>query len=126
MPTAAEVSSWPAAFTAGVYSVDRSAPLRVITPTSRSPSTTGAALTRSPESTSKIFGRSVPAGTVSGSTVMTWESWVNRSTPWHCPSVTTPTGDPFSTTTTIPCARLVSSASASPTVDVGPSVIGVS
>ena len=28
--------------------------------------------------------------------------------------------------TTIPCARLESSASASPTVDVGPSVIGVS
>ena len=109
-----------------MYSAERSAPLRVITPTTRSPSTTGAALIRASDSTSKIFGRSVPAGTVSGSRAMTWESWVKRSTSWHAPSVTTPTGTPSSTTTTMPCARLCSSASASLTVDVGPSVIGVS
>ena len=44
---------------------------------------------------------------------------MNRSTPWQSPSVTTPTGAPSSTTTTTPCARLASSDSASPTVEVG-------
>ena len=97
-----------------------------MTPTSRSPSTTGAALTRASESTSKILGRSVPAGMVSGSGAMTWESWVNRSTPWQAPSVTTPTGTSSSTTTTTPCARLGMSCSASATVEVGDRVIGVS
>ena len=42
-----------------------------MTPTSRSPSTTGAALTRASDRTSKIFGRSVPAGMVSGSGAIT-------------------------------------------------------
>ena len=57
---------------------------------------------------------------------MTLRSWVNRSTPVQSDSVTTPTGRPFSTTMTAPCARLGSRVSASPVVSAGPSVIGVS
>ena len=68
----------------------------------------------------------MPAGSVSSSVDMTWRSWANRSTPVQSDSVTTPTGRPFSTTTTAPCARLGSRASASPVVSDGPRVIGVS
>ena len=50
---------------------------------------------------------------------MTSRSWVKRSTPAQSASVTTPTGRPSSTTTTAPCARLGSRASASATVSVG-------
>ena len=57
---------------------------------------------------------------------MIWRSWVNRSTPWQSASVTTSAGCPSSVTMTAPWARLGSSASASPAVSAGPSVIGVS
>ena len=52
---------------------------------------------------------------------------VNRSTPVHAASSTVPIGrPPSSTTTTVPCARLGSSDSASATASPGPSVSGVS
>ncbi len=57
---------------------------------------------------------------------MTLASWVNRSTSAQSRSVTTPTGRPSATTTTAPCARLGSRSSASATVSVGASLIGVS
>ena len=58
---------------------------------------------------------------------MTVDSCANRSAPAQSASVTTPTGAPESSvTTTAPCARLGSSASASPTVSPGPRVIAVS
>jgi hypothetical protein len=63
---------------------------------------------------------------VSGSGVITSDSWVKRSTPWQAPSVTRPTGEPPSTTTTMPCARLPISEIASATVELRPSVIAVS
>ena len=57
---------------------------------------------------------------------MTAPSWVNRSTSAQSTSVTTPTGRPSCTTTTAPCARFGSRTSASDTVSVGASVMGVS
>ena len=60
------------------------------------------------------------------SVVITSRTWLNRSTPRQSASVTTPTGRPSSTTNAARCARLGSSASASPTVSCGESVIGVS
>ena len=57
---------------------------------------------------------------------MTWCSWANRSAPAQSASVTTPTGRSFSTTTTAPCARLGSSASASLTGLCGDRVTAVS
>ncbi len=56
----------------------------------------------------------------------TERSRANRSTSVQEPSVTTPTGRSFSTTTTAPCARFGSSARASETAASGPSVTGVS
>ena len=60
------------------------------------------------------------------SVVITWPTWVKRSTPRQSASVITPTGRPSSSTTAARWARLGSSASASLTVSVGCSVIGVS
>jgi len=58
---------------------------------------------------------------------MTSPTLVNRSVPAQSASVTMPAGRPSpSTTTSAPCARLGSSASASPTVLPGASVTGVS
>ncbi len=64
---------------------------------------------------------------MNGSADITVDSCANRSAPAQSASVTTPTGaPPASMTTTAPCARLGSSASASPTVSAGPRVIAVS
>ncbi len=60
------------------------------------------------------------------SVVITSATWVNRSTPVQSASVTTPTGRPSSSTTAARCERFGSSPSASLTVSVGASVIGVS
>ncbi len=127
MPSAAATRSRPAASVAGWYSVARSAPVLVRMPTQRpAPSTTGASRCLPPCSRPKARSGSVPAGSVSSSVDMIWRSWVNRSTPWQSASVTTPAGRPSSVTMTAPWARLGSSASASPAVSAGPSVIGVS
>ena len=89
--------------------------------------TTGASRCRPSCSRSNARAGGVPAGSVNGSADMTVCSWANRSTPAQSASVTTPTGDlPASTTMTAPCARLGSSARASPTVEVGASVMAVS
>ena len=55
-------------------------------------------------------------------------SWTcaNRSTPSASASATVPSGRPSSTTTTTPCARLVSSDSVSPTVLCGVTETAVS
>ena len=69
----------------------------------------------------------MPNGSVNGSPDITADSCANRSAPAQSASVTTPTGAPAaSMTTTAPCARLGSSASASPTVSDGRRVIAVS
>ena len=57
---------------------------------------------------------------------MTFRSCVKRSNPPASVSVKTPTGSSPSTTITTPCDRLWMSDSASPTVPVGGSVMGVS
>ena len=60
------------------------------------------------------------------SRTMTSSSWVKRSTPVRSVSVTMPTGRSPTVTSAAPWARLCSRTSASPTVVVGSSVIGVS
>ncbi len=67
MPTAAPISSRPSPSNAGRYSVERNACFRVITPTSRSPSTTSAAARCRVVSRSKISVGGVSAGTVNRS-----------------------------------------------------------
>ena len=60
------------------------------------------------------------------SVVITWPTWVNRSTPVQSASVMMPTGRPSSSTTAARCERLGSRASASLTVSCGSRMIGVS
>ncbi len=102
-PSAAPIRSRPAPSTAGSYSVDRNAEVRVSTPTSRpSESTTGASLRCSSASRSNAWRAPASAGSVSNLVDITSESWANRSAPTQSRSVTTPTGRSWLTTTSAP------------------------
>ena len=106
--------------------VERSAPVRVTTPASTPPSSTGATATCDPDIASKYSRGSRPASTVKSSWLMTSRTWANRSTSVPSCSVTMPTGLPSSTTTAAPWARLVSRLTVSPMVIDGDTVTGVS
>ena len=73
-----------------------------------------------------MSGSDVATSTMTRSRAITFCSCVNRSNPAASPSVKMPIGSSPSTTMTAPWERLWISDSASPTVPVGGSVIGVS
>jgi len=109
--------------------LERSAPVRVSTPTSRPPSTTGVNRRRVAWrcSNASAMEPSTETSRTVGWVVITWSTWVNWSTPWQSPAATTPTGRPaWSTTTAAPWARLSMRVIAVWTVSVGATVTAVS
>ena len=89
--------------------VDRTAPSRVSSPTSRpEASTTGARRRRAARRWAKASRGSTPSGRVTSSVDMTSRTWVKRSTSETSEASTMPTGTFVSGSTTMaaPCARL--------------------
>src|SRR5665647_3986047 len=111
--------------------LERSAPVRVSTPTRAPSATTGVKRRREVCSRSNAAASPpVPASTLTsttvGSGVITSPTWVNLSTPWQSASVTTPIGRPSRTTTAAPWDRLPIRVSAVCTVAVGSTTTAVS
>src|SRR5665647_3293860 len=111
--------------------LERSAPVRVSTPTRAPWATTGVKRRREVCSRSNAAASPpVPASTLTsttvGSGVITSPTWVNRSTPWQSASVTTPIGRPSRTTTAAPWDRVPIRVSAVCTVAVGSTTTAVS